>query len=427
MKLLRYFGLLGLSSIVACVEPPLTVTLGSSELNPTFNSSVTLTATATPVGKILSLELLELDATGRATLVKSVSANTLTHSVSMGVAGSKQSFVARVTDSSGTATSSAVIDVSTQAVLNLQSIPSVVAVFNGATRLIPTLNSASSRIAEVEFFEGTTLLGKVNSAPFEFLLDEFKVAGSRVFNVVATDTNGLKVRGDITVKVEPIILESVSHDVFLNVLLSPDFATLRATYKTGGDLGIGTLTNWSILKEDGSPAPTDSSFGFFQAIPGEANGLQSSRIRYIPPADKEFAIRILAEHATIAGIKNETRLLEITPKGTIEELRQVTFVGDGVVDVNPNRVTLRVGQFTEFSPFFLGIVGDVDSRVFFANDAFNAIGTIGCRVGECVSVSGLLQSNRFRFTATRVGSATALARSVHNLSLGATVNITVIP
>ncbi len=114
MKLLRYLVLVGLSFMVACGEPPKppeppTVTLTSSELNPVFNSSVTFTATATPAGKIVKLELLE-----GTTVKKTVNnAARLEQSVVMNVAG-KRSFTARVTDSAGVVASSAVVEVNTK-------------------------------------------------------------------------------------------------------------------------------------------------------------------------------------------------------------------------------------------------------------------------------------------------------------------------
>jgi alpha-tubulin suppressor-like RCC1 family protein len=103
-----YLLLVGLSLIVACGNPPPTVTLTASELNPEFGSSVTFTASAAPSGEIAKLELLE----GTKILKTANNAATLGQNLVMDVAG-KRSFTARVTNTAGVSVTSAVVEVNT--------------------------------------------------------------------------------------------------------------------------------------------------------------------------------------------------------------------------------------------------------------------------------------------------------------------------
>ncbi len=199
MKLLSFLVLVGLSFMVACGEPPkppepLTVTLTSSELNPAFNSSVTFTATATPAGKIVKLELLE------GTIVKKTvnNAANLEQSVVMNIAG-KRSFVARVTDSAGVVVSSAVVEVNTIApplptvtltASNLKPVP-------GSDVTFTVLATPAGGIVKLELLEGTIVTKTVFGADgFEqnILMD---AEGTRSFTARVTDTAGVIVNSGV--------------------------------------------------------------------------------------------------------------------------------------------------------------------------------------------------------------------------------------
>jgi hypothetical protein len=435
MKIGHYVLLVGLSLFVACgnpAQPPVvppagaaTAILTASNLNPFVNSSVTFTANAAPADKVAKLELLE----GTTVLKTVANVATLEQSVVMGVVG-KRSFTARVTDSAGVIASSAVVEINTVSA-TLQAQPDVILV-GKSIKLVPKLDSGNTGIAEVEFFEGIASLGKVSSAPFELVVNNFSTAGTREFKVVITDTNGLRIDAVVSVNVIPVELEKITDDSFNNQvqLLAPDILSLRAVYKSNSNTeGFDISTVWSIKKQDGSPAPIDGSFGTFQAIPGDSRGLLSFRVRYVPPlVIPEGNLRIIISAANLKNpsLSRDMNLLTILQKGTIESLLKVTFIGEGTFDVFTNRLTLRVGQSTEFTPFFIGRKGNTDGRIFFQVDAFSAIGTIECPVG-CETASNLISSDKFKFTATQVGTVNVGIFSRHDLNLGTNAFIKVIP
>jgi hypothetical protein len=429
MNIGKYLVLVGLSLVVACTNPPEpsappTVTLTASELNPAFNSSVTFTATATPAGQIAKLELLE-----GTTVLKTVNDTaTLEQSVLMPVAG-KRSFTARVTDPTGVIASSAVLEVTTKVnsgiSATLQAKPSVVVV-GGSSKLVPQLVSGNSSIAEVEFFEGIASLGKVSSAPFELVVNNFTAAGSREFKIVITDTNGLKIEALNSIKTVAFKL-SILSNVFGNALFSPDSTVLEAVY-TGDLFGLNQATNWSILKLDGSPAPTDGSFGKFQAIAGEIGGLQATRVRYIPPTISTDAERLdlLIKATSVVDVaqSSTTAIFSIKKKGTITGISLILLPTNNP----PSVITINVGDVIEFRVREDGKIGNSSGGGIFSLSGISDIGTLECSLGAiCQKTATSITTNSIKFTATRVNTGSIRATSLHDSSLNTFVSIKVNP
>jgi hypothetical protein len=424
-----YLLLVGLSLIVACGKPPEppppppvppTVTLTASELNPALNSSVIFTATATPADNIAKLELLE----GTTILKTEEGTATLEQSVLMDVVGLK-SFTARVTDTAGVSVSSAVIAVNTETASSatLKAEPSVVTV-GGSSKLVPQLVSGNSGIAEVEFFEGIDSLGKVTSAPFELVVNNFTAAGIREFKVVITDTNGLKIEALKSVKAFDFVLKILSN-VFNGRLLSPDSTIFEVIY-TGDLLGLNQATNWSILKSDRSPAPTDGSFGKLQAILGEIGGLQATRVRYVPPTmsnDAESLTVIIKATSVVDAFQSDSTLFTIRKKGTVTGMSLILVP----TNQQPLSITTNVGDVTEFRVKTTGDGNSSGVATFFLSGV-SGIGTLECSLGAvCQLTATSITTDRIKFTATRVGSGTISATSFDNPNLNTTINTKVNP
>jgi hypothetical protein len=421
MNIGKYLVLVGLSLVVACGNPPPTVTLTASELNPGFNSSVTFTATAAPAGKITKLELLEGD-----TVLRSVGGSaTLEHPVIMTVAG-KRSFKARVTDSAGATASSAVIEVNTNSlttpVVTLKASPDQLFV-DGLSTLTASV-TASGGVSEVEFFDGLKSLGKDSSVPFEMVVTDFTTVGSRAFKAVATDTNGLKGEGLTSIAV--LASKPTSLQVFINellritgnieLILSPDVTELEAKYEAGT---VSKQTKWTLLDINSNPASVDGSLGTIVAIPGDPDGLRSAKVRYIPPAIANFNDEIKVQIAT-TSVQDPTQSLffglSIKKKGTQSGIRLVPIpVGLPKINV-PIEIQLQpidsVGNVKTD-----GVWGVASSR-----------GTLACKPAfQCrFTEQGAIVSRQVIFTPTKLGEVTIGATSLHD---GATASLalTVVP
>ncbi len=410
MKLGKYLVLVGLSLIVACGNPPTTVTLTSSELNPVFGSSVTFTATATPASKIVKLELLE------GTTIQKTVENTanLEQNVLMDVAG-KRSFKARVTDSAGVVASSAVVEVETKIppapVVTLSATPNPV-VIGSSSKLTASVVSGRG-VSKVEFFDGITLLGSDSSTPFTIVVDDFSLAGSRDFRAVATDNNGLKGEGLVTVTVVdriPTSFKFESDDLVCSggfqfcTLLSPDAAKITAEYELGT---VSKRTNWIILKDDGiTPAPTDGSFGTITAIAGDPDGLLSSRVQYIPSNFTDFNQRfIIFIQATSVQDPGEFRFfrLIVSKKGTVERIELAASQNS----------TINVGVTTNIGFNRFGVVGNSYNLVEIKLSDLNNIGKLECEQGSpCRLTSDSIIGFQFKFTGLQPGNVTLLATSL---------------
>ncbi len=428
MKILRYLVLVGLSLIVACGQPPLTVTLTLSELNPAFGSSVTFTATATPVSKIVKLELLE------GTIVKKTVDNTanLEQNVLMDKAG-KRSFTARVTDSAGVVASSAVVEVSTKAltipVVTLSASRNPV-IIGGSSTLTASV-VASSGVKEVEFFEGITPLGKDSSAPFELVVNDFTSVGSRDFKAVATDNNGLQGEGLVTVTVvdriptsfelKSNLLECFSKSSCL--LRSPDIAKINADYGVNVN---SQQTNWVILKDDGSPAPTDGSFGTFKALEGAPDGLLFPQIFYVPPNLPDFSqkLNIVIQATSVQDpTQQQSFQIRVTKKGTVEGIEIVA---------SPSR-TVKVNQSITLSANMIESIGFVGAFIEIQFGLLGDIGKLECVEDTfCTLIPGIgIVSTKFKVTGLKPGIIRFLVTSLDVKPDGShptdTFNLTVTP
>jgi hypothetical protein len=423
-----YLLLVGLSLIVACGNPPPTVTLTASELNPEFGSSVTFTASAAPSGQIAKLELLE----GTKILKTVNNAATLEQNVIMDVAG-KRSFTARVTNTAGVSVTSAVVEVNTKAailpVISLSATPDKV--FIGGLITLKAIVTASSGIKDVEFFEGIISLGKDLSVPFEMEITDFSTTGNKAFRAVATDNNGLKSEAAIT----PItVLESVptSFQLLLRKeriipqsgrdfsILSPDVTELKAKYEAGA---ISTQTEWTLQTFNGNPVPVDGSFGTIVAIPGDPNGLRSATVRYVPPVinDPSFELRIFVIAKSVQDpTQTSFVLLEVHKKGILL----------GIKIFGSTSQSLKINVPIQLQIQTVGTVagsGLISDKAVWTINPPNA-GTLACvpNAGCAFTETGQIVADRVLFTPTTLGQVNIKADSLHN-EFGDNKDFTVVP
>ncbi len=278
------------------------------------------------------------------------------------------------------------------------------------TTLVLEQSLGNGRITKVEFFEGTTLLGTDSREPFELVVDNFTTVGSRDFKAVVTDSSGLKSESSTSVKTLPFVL-NVSNDRF-NDLLSPDTAIFTAKY-TGNTFGLDLATNFSILKSDGSPAPTDGSLGKLEIIPqGAINEIR--KMRYVPPTiatdDVDLRIKIKATSVLDPSQSIETDL-RIRKKGTVFGIQVFT---DPVAPLRVNRPAIVGANL-------LGTEGNVTNKILFTLSDFTRLGTVACAPPEQCAIdieSDTIIARKFLFTPTKTGTLQFSGQSVMNAGTG---------
>jgi hypothetical protein len=274
-----YLLLVGLSLIVACGNPPPTVTLTASELNPEFGSSVTFTASAAPSGQIAKLELLD----GTTILTTVVDKATLEQSIIMNVAN-KRSFTARVTSTAGVSVTSAVIEVNTKS--------PVITVSLAASELNTALNSSvifrATAIlagpAKLELLEEEVVLKTVNNAATLEHSVPMDVAGKRSFTARVTSTAGVSVTSAVvevnTIQATiPVVSLSATPDkIFLG-----SFSTLKAIVTSSSGIKEVEFFEGSVSLGKDLNAPfeleitdfTTAAPRTFKAVATDNNGLKS--------------------------------------------------------------------------------------------------------------------------------------------------------
>jgi hypothetical protein len=408
MKIGHYVLLVGLSLFVACGNPaqppppePPTVTLVSTPSTIIVGGSSKLTASVIAKNGVKEVEFFE----GIVSLGKDSSAPfELLINAGFDTVGTRD-FRAVVTDNTGLtgqADTRVVIALSNTApVVTLSASPNPVV--SGTSSTLTASVVATSGVQYVEFFEGATSLGKDLSSPFTIVINDFSVAGNRVFKAIATDNNGLGSENLVTVTAVDRIptsfeLSSKMRECIAEkhcFLSSPDVTAIRANYETGV---ISRLTNWAILKENGSPAPTDGSLGTIAAVPNDPNGLRSFQVQYIPPTlviQSSFNISI---EATSVQDPTQKRTFKVTvnKKKPIEAIELVASPSDSTI----------VNQSITLSVNLIGAVGSGNGFVEIQFSGLNNIGKLECAQGEFCTVNPdfSIIGKRFKFTGLQPGT-----------------------
>jgi hypothetical protein len=444
MKIVRYLVLLGLSLIVACGNPPEppTVTLSATPSSVIVGGSSKLKASVIATNGVTEVEFFE----GLISLGKDSSAPfELLINTGFDTAGTRE-FRAVVTDNiglTGQAEARVIIPFSTvvpEIALSATPNPVVIGIPSKLTASVVAVNG----VRAVEFFSGTTSLGKDLSAPFEIVVDDFSQFGSREFKAEVIDGAGLRAEVSTSVNIVdrlPTFAELKTSLSQSNQLLSPDVATFEMVYESGA---ISKRTKWilwdGVSTEEiffpGSnigisapiPLPNDGTFGTIVAIPGESDGLLSSRIQYIPPTIATFdeQITVFLASTSVQDFKiNTSKKLSIQKKGTL------TGISLTVVQIEPppgQGITPKIGTILNVIVTTSGVVGNVseEATINFADVA--PIGKLECLAAfDCKVTSTSITSSRFKFTVEQTGSITLFAKSKDNPTVTATTEITVTP
>jgi hypothetical protein len=299
-------------------------------------------------------------------------------------------------------------------------------VFVGGLITLTASVTASSGVTEVEFFEGITSLGTDSSVPFEVVVSNFTLAGlPRAFKAVATDNNGLKGEGLTSVNVlasKPTNFQLIAGDFLaaqasINFVFSPDQLELKADYETGT---LSNQTKWTLKTPSGEPAPTDGSLGTIVAIPGDPDGLFSSKVRYVPPEIAQFDTSLKAT-IEAQSVQDPTKIIGIVisfrKKGTL----------DGIEIRAESQLKLRIPASIQVET--IGAVGNVNNTAIWSL-AVPGFGTLTCppnSLNECrVNVQGDIVGTRVLFTPTKLGEVGLIAVSQHN-SKRDSIGLTIVP
>jgi hypothetical protein len=431
MKISNYLVLIGLSLIAACGNPPEppTMTLSATPTTIIVGGSSKLTASVVATNGVKEVEFFE----GIVSLGKDSSAPfELLINAGFDTVGTRE-FRAVVTDNTGLigqAETRVVIALSNTApVVTLSASPNPVV--SGTPSTLTASVVATSGVQYVEFFEGATSLGKDLSSPFTIVINDFSVAGNREFKAIATDNNGLESEGLVTVTALeriPTSFELIStmreciaeKHCFLS---SPDVVRFQANYETGV---ISRLTNWVILKEDSSPAPTDGTFGKIVAVPNDPNGLLSLQVQYIPPVLTLQSSFIILIEATSVQDPTQKRTFKVTvnKKMPIEAIELIASPSD----------TMRVNQSITLSVNRTGSVGAGNGFVEIRFAPLNNIGKLECAQDEFCTVNPgfSIIGKRFKFTGLQLGTVISLVANSLDLNSDgikplSSINLTVTP
>ncbi len=282
---------------------------------------------------------------------------------------------------------------------------------------------ASSGVSEVEFFEGTKSLGKDSSVPFELVVTDFTSVGSRVFKAVATDNNGLK--GEALTSIAVLASKPTSFKLFadkflvrsgtVTLNLSPDVLELEVKYEVGT---VSKQTTWTLTVLDSN---IDGDFGTIVAVPGDPNGLRSSKVRYVPPAFPDFDgfINILIEAKSVQDPNQTARaLFPVRKKGTQTGIILVTSPANASPKLNvPISINIRT----------VDQVGIVKNQGIW-NFPDSSSGTLSCDPSvDCFfTEQGEIVSPRVLFTPLKLGAVSITANSLHDGAF-AKLDLTVVP
>ncbi|MEY4530726.1 MAG: hypothetical protein RLZZ156_1447 [Deinococcota bacterium] len=314
-------------------------------------------------------------------------------------------------------------------VVSLKASPTEVIV-GGLTVLQATV-TPSSDVAEVEFFDGISSLGKDSSSPFEMVVSGFTEVGvPKAFKAVATDNNGLKAEGLTAVAVVAVkptnfqltFGDFLTEDKGLEVIFSSEQIELKATYEAGT---VSNRTKWTLQPRPADPAPTGDSLGTIVAIPGDPDGLLSSKVRFVPPQIADFGttvFTVLEAQSVQDPTQKRTVLVATRKKGTQDGIA-IVMEGSSNNQQRPLGVpaTSVIDTINDF--------GSVDNTaVWQLSDP--TFGTLTCPSnsgGSCrFNTRGEIVGRQVVFTPTKLGKVRLIADSQHD-GRSDSIEVTVVP
>jgi Rieske Fe-S protein len=227
---------------IATLAP--TVTLASSSNSVTAAGSVTLTASATPdpAVSISKVEFFE-----GATLLATKTATPYTHAPTYTNANNgTHNYTAKATDSSGKSTTSSAVTVS----VNIAAIPPTIALSAnptsvtaaGSSTLTATVTAGTGTITQVDFYEGTTLLGTKTAAPYTLPIPYTTANnGTHTYTAKVTDSsNSVVTSGNVSVTVN--IAATTPPTITLAASPTSVTATGSSTLTATVTAGSGTIS-----------------------------------------------------------------------------------------------------------------------------------------------------------------------------------------
>jgi Rieske Fe-S protein len=222
-----------------------TITLSSSSISVTANGSITLTAIATAkTGTISKVEFYE-----GATLIRTVTTAPYTLPVTFATtANGTHNYTAKATDSSNNSATSApvvavTVNIPTAAPTVTLGSSSNNVTANGSINLTATVTSDPAvTITKVDFYDGATLLGTVNAAPYSFTPAAFTSANNGTHNYTAKATDSSLKTGTSTIAAVVVNIAVISPTVSLGSSSTSVTAASSVTLTAAVTPGSGTIS-----------------------------------------------------------------------------------------------------------------------------------------------------------------------------------------
>jgi regulation of enolase protein 1 (concanavalin A-like superfamily) len=243
--------------------PTVTLTAPASGTSYTAPASMTLTATASdPEGKLSKVEFYQ-----GSTLLGTEWTSPFSYTWSSVAAGT-YSLTAVAYDSAGARTTSNAATVTVGTTSNKPPTVSLTAPSSGATFIAPatiplaaTASDPEGKLAKVEFYRGTTLIGTDTSSPFTFSWANV-AAGSYSLTAVAYDTAGAKTTSAaVAITVSSTTTGPPRYVAFQK---SPDHDTLVTSYKLNVYASGANPSTSTPMKTVSLGKPTPDSSGNIQ-------------------------------------------------------------------------------------------------------------------------------------------------------------------
>ena len=275
---------------------------GTVNIDPTvsINSPANNTSFTAPANIVIAVTAADAD--GTVTKVDFYNGSTLLGTVTSSpysfnwsnVAAGTYTLTAKATDNAGGTTTSASVMVTVTPANNINPTISITTPANNATYTSPamvviaaTAADADGTVSKVDFYNGSTLLGTVTSAPYNFSWNNVSV-GTYTLTAKATDNSG----GTATSAAIVITVDTATG--------TDDCATIPQYVSTGGNYGPGSIvkndgnqyqckpwpySGWCSIAPSAYAPGTGTNWSDAWALIGSCTSTQS-RAAYVDPTEK---------------------------------------------------------------------------------------------------------------------------------------------
>ncbi len=259
-------------NIAAADTTPPTVSLASDSNNVTASGNITLTATATDNNAVTKVEFW--DDLPTAKLMATISAAPFVLPVTLtGAENGNHNYTAKAFDAAGNTTTSTPVKVTVN-ISSSDTTPPTVSLASSSTNVTTassiTLNATATDnigVAKVEFWENSTLLGTINTAPYTQSVPYTSANnGTHTYTAVAYDAAGNSANSSVTVTVNIVVTDTTAPTVSLASTSTSVTAAGSITLNASATDNIGVskvefIENGAVIATStASPYSTNISF-----------------------------------------------------------------------------------------------------------------------------------------------------------------------